>query len=62
MVILIVRTSSLQVLRGLTFLEGVLNAVALIFITEIDDQLPGLLEMDVLDIVQSYLVDQAMDE
>ena len=49
-------------LRGLTFLDGVLNAVALIFITEIDDQLPSLLEMDVFDIVQSYLIDQAMDE
>lgn len=49
-------------LRGKTFLEGVLNAVALIFIIEIDDQLPGFLELDILDIVQSYLIDQAMDE
>ena len=36
--------------------------MALIFITEIDDQLPGLLELDTMDIVQGFLIDQAMSE
>ncbi|CAB9518354.1 expressed unknown protein [Seminavis robusta] len=52
----------LVVLRADNFLEGVLNAVALIFITEIDDQLPRLLELDTKDIVQGFLIDQAMEE
>lgn len=50
------------VLQAGNFLEGVLNAVALIFITEIDDQLPRFLELDTLDIVQGFLIDQAMEE
>lgn len=52
----------LVVLRAESFLEGVLNAVALIFITEIDDQLHGFLELDTMDTVQGFLIDQAMEE
>lgn len=52
----------MQVLQGETFLDGVLNSVALIFISEIDDHLPRLLEIDTLDIVQGFLIDQAMEE
>ena len=36
--------------------------MALIFITEIDDQLPAILELDTIDIVQGFLIDQAMEE
>jgi hypothetical protein len=50
----------LQVLSGETFLDGVLNSVALIFIAEIDDHLPRLLELDTRDIVQSFLIDQSI--
>mmetsp|Transcript_20925 Transcript_20925/g.31538 ORF Transcript_20925/g.31538 Transcript_20925/m.31538 type:complete len:767 (-) Transcript_20925:66-2366(-) len=50
------------VLQGETFIDSVFNSVALVFITEIDDQLPRLLELDVLDIVQGFLVDRAIDE
>jgi hypothetical protein len=52
----------LQVLSGETFLDGVLNSVALIFIAEIDDHLPRLLELDTRDIVQGFLIDQAIEE
>ncbi|CAB9503464.1 expressed unknown protein [Seminavis robusta] len=50
------------VLSGETFLDGVLNSVALIFIAEIDDALPRLLELDTKDIVQGFLIDQAIEE
>lgn len=50
------------VLQAETFLDGVLNVVALFFITEIDDQLPRLLELDIAEIVQGFLIDQAMEE
>lgn len=52
----------LQVLSGQTFLDGVLNSVALIFIAEVDDHLPRLLELDTRDIVQGFLIDQAIEE
>ena len=55
-------TFYLQVLSGKTFLDGVLNSVALIFIAEIDDHLPRLLELDIKDIVQGFLIDQAIEE
>jgi hypothetical protein len=51
----------LQVLSGETFLDGVLNSVALIFIAEIDDHLPRLLELDTRDVVQGFLIDQAIE-
>jgi hypothetical protein len=51
-----------QVLQGDSFIDGVLNVVALLFIIEIDDQLPRLLELDAMDIVQGFLIDQAMEE
>jgi hypothetical protein len=60
--IIIALCGFLVVLQAESFLEGVLNAVALIFITEIDDQLPKLLELDKKDIVQGFLIDQAMEE
>jgi hypothetical protein len=50
------------VLQSESYLSGVMNVVALFFITDIDDQLPRLLEMDTADIVQGFLIDKAMEE
>ncbi|CAB9512520.1 expressed unknown protein [Seminavis robusta] len=50
------------VLSGDSFLDGVLNSVALLFISEIDDALPRLLGLDIRDIVQGYLIDQAIED
>lgn len=49
-------------LQGANLIECVFNSVALVFITEIDDQLPSLLELDIPDIVQGFLIDRALDE
>lgn len=44
------------------FIEAVLNAAALLYITGIDDQLPLLLGCNIHSIVKNYLMDKAMEE
>jgi hypothetical protein len=44
------------------FVEAVLNAAALLYITGIDDQLPLLLGCNSQSIVKNYLMDKAMEE
>jgi len=45
-----------------SYIDAVLNTTALLFISEIDDLLPGVLEMNYVSIVQDYLVDEALDQ
>jgi hypothetical protein len=44
------------------FIEGVLNSAALLFITEIDEQLPVFFNLDAREIAQSYLLRKIADE
>lgn len=44
------------------FIEAVLNAAALLYITAIDDQLPLLLGCNTNSIVKNFLMDKAMEE
>lgn len=44
------------------FIEAVLNTAALLFIPEIDDQLPSLLGFDQKSIVKNFLIHEAMRE
>mmetsp|Transcript_6697 Transcript_6697/g.12598 ORF Transcript_6697/g.12598 Transcript_6697/m.12598 type:complete len:364 (-) Transcript_6697:785-1876(-) len=44
------------------FIEAVLNAAALLYITGIDDQLPLLLGCNKESIVKNYLIEKAMEE
>ncbi|CAB9501247.1 expressed unknown protein [Seminavis robusta] len=53
---------SLVVLASETFRDCVVNSVAILFITLIDDQLPRLLDLRTRGIVQGYLIDQAIEE
>lgn len=45
-----------------SYIEAVLNTAALLFIPEIDDQLPQLLGMDAESIIKNYLTHQALKQ
>jgi len=50
------------IINETNFIDAVLNATALIFIPEIDDQLPGLLGYDENAVIENYLIKEAKIE
>eukprot|EP00542_Grammatophora_oceanica_P015686 CAMPEP_0194028302 /NCGR_PEP_ID=MMETSP0009_2-20130614/2310_1 /TAXON_ID=210454 /ORGANISM="Grammatophora oceanica, Strain CCMP 410" /LENGTH=436 /DNA_ID=CAMNT_0038667651 /DNA_START=74 /DNA_END=1384 /DNA_ORIENTATION=- len=45
-----------------SFIDAVLNSTALLFIIEIDDLLPGVLDLDSVSIVRNFLIGAAVQE
>eukprot|EP00549_Striatella_unipunctata_P025602 CAMPEP_0118703656 /NCGR_PEP_ID=MMETSP0800-20121206/18704_1 /TAXON_ID=210618 ORGANISM="Striatella unipunctata, Strain CCMP2910" /NCGR_SAMPLE_ID=MMETSP0800 /ASSEMBLY_ACC=CAM_ASM_000638 /LENGTH=361 /DNA_ID=CAMNT_0006605265 /DNA_START=234 /DNA_END=1319 /DNA_ORIENTATION=- len=60
--IVLIVAGALVILLQDGFIEAVLNSTALLFVLEIDDMLPTILDLDGVSIVRNYLIKECLDE
>jgi hypothetical protein len=59
---ILIITGAMVILVADQYIEAVLNSAALLFILEIDEILPGVLDLDSSQIVRNYLIEECFEE
>jgi hypothetical protein len=59
---ILIIAGAIVILKAEEFIDAVLNSAALLFILEIDEMLPGILDLDSSQIVRNYLIEECFEE
>ena len=59
---ILIIAGAIVILKAEEFIDAVLNSAALLFILEIDEMLPGVLDLDSSQIVRNCLISECFEE